>query len=63
MKRQIFVNGKPHYATAQLVGKVQSMVEHNYTVAQIADLIRRTIPFTHKLVMSIKDEAQMGRVA
>ena len=63
MKRQIFVNGKSHYATAQLVSKVQSMVEHNYTTMQIAAQISRTRGFTQKLVMSIKDEAQMGRVA
>jgi len=45
------------------VGKVQSMVEHNYTTMQIAAQISRTRGFTQKLVMSIKDEAQMGRVA
>ncbi len=51
MKRQIFVNGKPHYATAQLVSKVQNMVEHNYTTMQIAEQISRTRGFTQKLVM------------
>lgn len=63
MKRQIFVNGKPHYASAQLVGKVQGFIEHKYTTMQIAAQIGRTRAFTQKLIMSIKDEIQMERAA
>lgn len=63
MKRQIFVNGKPHYASAMLVGIVQNFIEHNYKTAEIAAEINRSTAFTHALVVSIKDETQMGRAA
>lgn len=59
----INVEGKTMWASASLVLKVQNFIEAGKRVGEISDIIKRPRPYTQALVNSIKEHAQMGRVA
>tara|TARA_B100001063_G_scaffold244727_1_gene278333 strand:+ start:9973 stop:10164 length:192 start_codon:yes stop_codon:yes gene_type:complete len=63
MNRIIIVKGKPVSVAPSLVERVQREREQLTPAATIAEKCGRTISFIKALILSIEDEAQMGRVA
>lgn len=57
------VNGKTMWASASLVLKVQNYLEAGKRTGEISEVIRRPYSYTQALVNSIREHAQMGRVA
>ena len=62
-KAAVEVDGKVQWTSASVVIKAQNLLDAGKSTGEISEKIKHSRNFTQALVNSIKEHAQMGRVA